>query len=300
MSKNLYRTGYDIINKDNAKLIDNNGRCDEMIEEALEEQERRRQTDAGDTEEGNATAEGDGFSDGISAQTVDAAGSADGEAPGNVIKADTSAMIDDARAQADQIIADADAKAEEIVSQAKQKADDDSKAVMDDARECGYSEGIKKTEDELAKRKSEYDDKQHSLEERYGEMFDELEPQLVDTISQIYEHVFDVDLTQYNDIVSKLAVSTIRSSENSRNYIVHVSHDDFQNVSSHKDELKDAAGGSDCTVDVIEDVSLLRGQCMIENEYGILDCGIDTELAELHRRLRILSFKKDSADDRNG
>ena len=109
-----------------------------------------------------------------------------------------------------------------------------------------------------------------------------------------------MDLTEYQDIVSQLVIETMRSTERCRNYMIHVSHDDFPTVAGNKKQLQDAAGGEDCTVDVIEDISLSKGQCLIENENGILDCSIDTELKELRRRLKILSFRKDSADDRNG
>ena len=46
-------------------------------------------------------------------------------------------------------------------------------------------------------------------------------------------------------------------------------------------------------MEVIEDISLRKNECLIETEGGIFDCGLGTQLAELSRKLRLLSYEKE-------
>ena len=51
-----------------------------------------------------------------------------------------------------------------------------------------------------------------------------------------------------------------------------------------------AAGSS---IEVVEDLTLSKNQCMIETEDGIFDCGVSTQLTELSNRLKLLSYEKE-------
>ena len=45
-------------------------------------------------------------------------------------------------------------------------------------------------------------------------------------------------------------------------------------------------------IEIIEDIALVKGDCLIETDGGIFDCGISTQLEELSKKLRVLSFEK--------
>ena len=47
------------------------------------------------------------------------------------------------------------------------------------------------------------------------------------------------------------------------------------------------------TMEIIEDVSLHKNECLIETEGGIFDCGLGTQLSELTRKLKLLSYEKE-------
>lgn len=285
MSKNLYSTRFDIINDGDACVIDNNGRAEEIIEEAIEEAERRRM------EEAEADASSSGFTDGLDAENID--GQTDADDSGNVIRAEKMPDIEKVKAEADQILADARVQADDILTQARQDAEAARQSVYKEAQQQGYDHGKQDAESEAEQMKERLNQQQKDLEDRYQGMIDAIEPQLVDTISAVYEHIFHVDVSGYHEIVLQLVTSAIRNSKNSRKYFVHVSGEDYPALSMEKKKLQEAAGSSECSVDIIEDVSMGKGQCLIENENGILDCGIDTELTELHKKLKLLSFRKD-------
>ena len=79
--------------------------------------------------------------------------------------------------------------------------------------------------------------------------------------------------------------------EDSRNFLVHVSKEDYEGVIASREYIRSEAGAG-VTVEIVEDVTLSRSQCFIETENGIYDCSLDTQLSELGRKLRLLSYEK--------
>ena len=80
--------------------------------------------------------------------------------------------------------------------------------------------------------------------------------------------------------------------ENTRNYLVHVSRQDYEGVMADKERIRAQAGGSSVSVEFVEDSTLSGAQCLIETENGIYDCSLDTQLCELSKKLRLLSYEK--------
>lgn len=72
---------------------------------------------------------------------------------------------------------------------------------------------------------------------------------------------------------------------------MHVSKDDYSYVNTQKKMLAETTVGSRGVVEVIEDITLHKNECMIETDGGIFDCGVGTQLEELTKRLKLLSFE---------
>lgn len=119
-----------------------------------------------------------------------------------------------------------------------------------------------------------------------------MEPQFIDTLSGIYEHIFQVDLSEHRDIIVHLLSATIRKIEGSKDFIIHISRDDFPYVNMQKKQIISCVSIPNSTVEIIEDFTLCRNECMIETEGGIYDCSLGTELKELTAKLKLLSYEK--------
>ena len=113
----------------------------------------------------------------------------------------------------------------------------------------------------------------------------------MDHLTAIYEHVFHVDLLDHRGVLLYLIEKTMRDVGANSNFLVHVSPADFPQVQERKVELTSIVEGSH-TLGIIEDGGMNQGSAMVETENGIFDCSIDTELKELTRKLRLLSFEK--------
>ena len=46
----------------------------------------------------------------------------------------------------------------------------------------------------------------------------------------------------------------------------------------------------DANIDIVEDITMKTGDCMIETPGGIYDCGLGTQLGTLKNKLELLSY----------
>ncbi len=286
MSSNLYKAGWVVVQQEEKRVIDNNLRMEERLSNMP------RILPAAYAGEEMPQEEGDGFAEGLAVTDVDALFFQDtGE---NVIKSVSleekqellqeieaaKAELEELRITADGMIADA--KAEIGAMQMR---------AYEEAKNQGYQEGARLGREEYESAKKEYEQKKKQLEQDYQRRCDEIEPDFVDALTGIYEHIFKVDISRYKGIVVNLLENVLQKTEGNRNFMIHVSKADYENVMAGRDRLRAEAGGG-TSLEIIEDITLKKTQCYIETESGIFDCGLDTQLTELGRKLKLLSYEK--------
>lgn len=309
MSSNLLKQ-YRINNvtTEKTRVIDSN----DLVQKRIEEISRSMQENISDC--GLEEFESD-FSGGIAADRVAAlldddrieeeAGAddtADEGVKSNVIKANTEtkaeaeakaaaeakawqeieARLEEAKNQAQQILEDAKSQAQNVLEEARKKG-----------KEEGYAEGMKQADAKAAQMREQLAASEKHLEQEYESKVKALEPEFIHVITGVYEHIFGIELTEYKDVLRYLIEGTIKKADSDKNFIVHVSPNDYENILAVKQELKEQAVHGDATLEVVEDVTVPSGECMIETENGVFDCGIGTQLTELKKRLRLLSFSKE-------
>lgn len=283
LSRNLVKQVFTVVQPDEKRVIDSNG----LLQQRLEEFEER-----------NRAAKG-GFVSGLAAEQIDLppeAGVEDEEEPaGNVIKAqeDAGQILAEARREAESVIAEAKAEAMRVCEEAKTQAEVEKNRIMADAKQQGYSEGLAQAQAESTAAKQEYLERERQLEAFYQQQVDELEPQLVDLITDIYQHIFHVELKSYREILAHLISSTLRKIDGGHDFMVHVSKEDYPYVNMQKKQIMAGAVSANCNVEVVEDLTLAKNECLIEAESGIFDCGLGTQLSELKQKLMLLSWSKE-------
>jgi len=272
-------------------VIDSN----DLVAARIEEWENIRRANAAalpvfdeEEEEGEASE----FVSGIEGEELDAL-FADGEGSGSVIKAaDAEANREAAEAEAERIIAEARAQALDIESQARHDADIQRANAVEEGMKQGYDEGYAKGMAEVDDLKQELAERKRQLEAEFDEMLEDLEPRFIDTITDVYSHIFGVDLSDNRDILVHLIDATLRKVESSKTFIVHVSAEDYPYVNMQKQTLMEGAVAGRGLIEIIEDIALGKGDCLIETDGGIFDCGLGTQLEELTKKLQVLSYEK--------
>ena len=219
-------------------------------------------------------------------------GEDDGES--NIIKSRESAeqILGNAQAEAQAALEAAGAEAERIIEEARAQALAEKNQILTEAQQRGYSEGYAKAQAEGDAIRREYQEKEEQLELFYQQQIEELEPQMVDTISAIYEHIFHVELSSYRDLLGHLISDTLRKLEGGHDFMVHVSKEDYPYVSMQKKQILAGAVAANCNVEVVEDLTLAKNECLIETDSGIYDCGLGTQLEEVKKKLMLLAFQR--------
>lgn len=190
----------------------------------------------------------------------------------------------------EEIMAMANEQIEAMKAEAAAEIEKEKAIAREEGRSEGYNEGKAMAQAEMAKAASQIEQERVALHAQFEELMDDLEPRFVHTLTSIYEKIFEVDLSGHKELIMNLLHNAMTHIEGSKNYMVHVSHEDYPYTVEHKDELRTESMSADSSIDIIEDVTLKSGECMIETDGGIFDCSLGTELSNLRKKLELLSY----------
>lgn len=289
MSSNLLKQGYGFFlnGTEEKRVIDTN----ELAARRLEELKEAMGMVQGAARNGEFA---EGFVQGIEAADVSALLGTNDEGS-TVLKAESAqekaqGILDDANAQAQDILEGAKIQAEQILRDARGQAETMKQAAMDEGRMSGYRKGKEKADSEAEELRQQLKSREAQLEAEYQGALDQMESQLVEAITGVYEHIFHVELHSYRDILVHLIASTLRRAEDSKVFLIHVSREDYSYVSMQKKQLQAGLPGSGVTLEIIEDITIEKDGCMIETDGGIFDCGLGTQMDQLRQKLLLLSY----------
>ena len=190
----------------------------------------------------------------------------------------------------EELVAAAEAQIEEMRQAAIAEIEQAKSAGYEEGKAQGYEDGKASAEREVAVAWQELQDARNNLELEREQMIAELEPQFVHALTSIYEKVFEVDLRDERNLVINLLRSALTKIESTKNYMIHVSREDYKFVLENRDILVTMSMPADVNIDIVEDVTMKSGDCMIETPGGIFDCGLGTQLETLKKKLELLSY----------
>lgn len=184
------------------------------------------------------------------------------------------------------------AEAQEEIGRMRAEAQQEIETLKAQAAEKGRAEGKDQGyRDGKAAAQTELETAKRQLDADYEKKLQEMEPEMVRQLAGIYEHIFHVELGAYQGLVMQLLESCMQKTEGSSNYIVHVGPDDYPFVSMQKNRLTEAMGNKNASLEVVEDATMKKNECMIEADGGIYDCSLDVQLEALRRQLILLSYE---------
>jgi flagellar assembly protein FliH len=281
---NLYKAGFVHLGED-ARVIDMNA----ILEKRLKEEAERRSRQP----EHELVAAQDGFTEGLNAEKVDVLLEPDAEATSQQNASiqeqeQLNQEIEEARNE----LASLQAQLEQEKEQAQLEIDQMKAKAFEEANEQGYQEGYRKGLDSVQELQKQCEDERLQQEQEYQKKLEEMEPLMVDTLCDVYSHIFKVEAKEHKELVLKLLQDTLLKVDGTGSIIVHVAKEDYAYVQEQKAALLEEAGMQSGSVEIVSDAALARAQCMIETEGGVYDCSLDTELAELKRRLMLLAYQK--------
>ncbi len=271
---NLYKQRYVFSDSFSKRVINSNAK----VAERLEELHRQEQMEAQGSQPQGAV---DGFMAGLQAEEIDAVPKEPVISPEEIRKMaqeEADDLLADARKQADALLADADMQADAIREEAKNAG-----------FEQGHQEGTAKAEEELTRLRSQIEEEHRQLEADYRQKVQQLEPYLVEIVSDVFEKVFHVHFDDKKEVLVYLIEKVILNAEGTKEFLVRVSRADYEFVEGQKDAISAQVGAS-ITVEIMADASLQEHQCMIETDSGVFECGVDVQLENLLGTLKSLSL----------
>ncbi len=286
---NLFKAGYVSYDSSEARIIDSNELANKKIE-AFQERELKKQRAQMAQEEGFPEGElDDGFIPGIEMEQLSQLTEdqsmlesvADPQFDMEAMQAEMDLKLQQAQEQAELILRDAQEQAEAIRNNA-----------IEQGRQEGYNAGYQEGAIAAQSLQAEIEQQREELEKEYQKLVDELEPEMVDVLTQIYEHVFNIELREDKGIILHLLKTTLSRIEPGRDLIVHISSDDYDDVMEERETLNSCVTSPNTTMEIIEDPLLKENECMIESDSGVFDCSLGVELSEITRKLKLLSFDR--------
>ena len=283
LSSNLYKAGF-IHLGESARIIDMN----EILEQRLKEEAQRRSRQP----ERELVAAQDGFTEGLDAEKVDVLLEPDAEAAStqNASIQEQEQLNREVEAARNEL-AGLQAQIEQEKEQAQLEIEQMKAKTFEEANEQGYQEGYRKGMDSVQELQKQYEAERLQQEQEYQKKLEEMEPMMVDTLCDVYSHIFKVEAKEHKELVLKLLQDTLLKVDSTGSIMIHVAKEDYAYVQEQKAALLEEAGMQSGSVEIVY-ATLARAQCMIETEGGVYDCSLDTELAELKRRLMLLAYQK--------
>ena len=267
---NLYKSRFVIDSTKEKRIINSN----EKVAECMEDYIRMKREEA--------LADGE-FVEGLDAESVEVL-----EEPQEVENApQVETVSEEERAQS--LLETAKAEADQILEDAKMQAEHMREQALEEGRQDGYKAGQEQALMEIQNEQNRLKSLQDDLKNDYDKKCAELEPQLVDVITDVVEKVFQIQFADQKNVLLYLIQNAIQNADGCREFRIHVGEGSYANVSEHKAELAERVGG-DLRLDLIEDAALSDDQCMIETEAGVFDCSVGVQMKNLIKEIKALSL----------
>jgi flagellar assembly protein FliH len=294
-SGGLLKSGWVYVNPENTRIIDSNKKAEEKLKEIAIELAKKC---------GDEPDFADGFTNGIKAVDVS-------ELVGEnaVVIGGTKEDVENAQqAKAKvELLEEAKAQIATMKQEATTQIEQERVKAIEDGKNEGYQQGLEQGKAEgfeqghqegleaVAQLKDELlaqnEETKAKLEGEYQQKLREVEPKFIDTLTGIYEHIFHVSFKNSRDLIVYLIQNTMRNVEGAGTYLIHVSKEDFPFASMQKKELVKGTNINLDNVEILEDATLSKNECMIETGNGVFDCSLGTQLEALNEQLRLLSYE---------
>lgn len=239
--------------------------------------------------ENHGNVDADGFVNGLKADVVEqllTGSDEDGETAQSQedVNNQIAAALEEANEQA-QTIRD---EANEVLAQAHMEA----RKIIEDAKRTGYEQGAQNAReeynakaDELAK---DYEAKKAQLEKEYNDMKASMEPELVETITEVFKKITYTVAEDNKDIIIGLINGVMKNTDISNEFIIKVSPEDYKFLVNNQGKIY-CSVSKEVTMDIVEDATMKKNQCIIESDTGVYDCSLDIELNNLIEDIKLLS-----------
>ncbi len=192
------------------------------------------------------------------------------------------------RAEAERMIAEANEQAQSIINDAQSQAQAIHFNAEKEGREEGFQQGTAQAMANLEGEKQKLRQREEDLRNAYLAKEEGMEKELVEVISRVLEKVFLVKFADDRDVIYHLIDGALSNAEGSKQLQIKVNEANGEHIREKLAAFQEKLG-ADVQLDLIIDPLMGDEECLIETDGGMFDCGLDTELRNLMKKIRMLS-----------
>lgn len=193
---------------------------------------------------------------------------------------------EDELSKASRILEEAKAEAENILAEAKKEAEQIKNDTYLASQKKGFEDGFQQGNLKTQKLMQELEEKERQLQAEYDRQIEEIEPKMAQIMCSLMEKITGIMVNDNQDVILHLVNNALKNIEKSNEYTLRVARDDYELVTSRKDELNIYIG--EALLNINEDSSLKKNQCFIESGQYVIDCSLDVQLNNLFTDLKLL------------
>lgn len=268
---NLIKSRYVYVKEEEKKIIDSNNRLDEL--RSLYSMTNKAKVKAGDEAVGEDKVT-DSFAPGLHAQVIETAQAIEEITP----------------VDPEQILCEARIEAANLIAASKRESEQECRKAVEEARQKGYEDGLQQAMAEVDIIKNELKAKAEQMDKEYTQTMQNLEPEFAEIVALLVQNITGLYVQDKKDIILFLLHKAMIHADNSKQFLIKVSRDDYELVNADKENLIELISKGSM-IEIGIDKSLDKNQCLIETDTGIIDCSLDVELNVLKQDLKLLSLQ---------
>ena len=142
--------------------------------------------------------------------------------------------------------------------------------------------------DKAAQLARDYEAKAEQLTNEYEQLKAAIEPELVNTITDVFRKVTRVVSDDNQDIILGLIGNVLKNAETSNDFVIKVSPEDYKFLTNNQGKIY-CAVSKEINLDIVADKTMKKNECIIETDAGVFDCSLDIELNNLIKDIKLLS-----------
>ena len=134
----------------------------------------------------------------------------------------------------------------------------------------------------------ENEDRKKQLEQEYTEKRNKIEPELINVLTDVYNKVILSIADEDKEVLVHLINGVLSDAEKNDEFVIKCSPQDYSYISENQGKIF-CNMSKDITLDITTDETLGKNDCIIETDGAVFDCSLDKELANLTKKIKMLS-----------
>lgn len=180
-----------------------------------------------------------------------------------------------AEVKAEKIIQNANEKANDIITKAVCDAENEAEMIKQEAQKSGYDLGYNGAIEQVASLKKQAQLELENAVKQKEEILLSCEPQMVEMILNLSKTILGKAFDINPQIILLLVKKGLEQSSTNGKLFIHVSKLEYDSVVENLPQLIEFTGNSD--LEVVKDLSLNKGDCIIETPFGNVDSSFDLQ-----------------------